>query len=594
VLGRLLIASGAATEAQVAQALEEQRVTRERLGEVLVRRGILPEHIARCLAQQLRLPFAEAPLEPAPDALRLVVGALAVRLRVIPLTATERTLSLAMADPLDARAVDDLQFQTGRRVQPAVATPSAIDAALSSAYGASTISALVGRIAAPAAAYATSPADDVSALRRASEAAPIIALVDLMLERAVECGASDLHVEPSGTKLRVRARVDGILRELMELPEHAAAGVVSRMKIMARLDIAVKRKPQDGRCVARVAGKDYAARVSTLPANGGEKVVLRLLDSGNAGRPLHELGFLDAQLAQLRRLLARGHGVMLVTGPTGSGKTTTLYAALAELDREQRNIITLEDPVEYKLPGLTQVQVHRKAGLGFAAALRAVLRQDPDVIMVGELRDRETVETAMAAALTGHLVLSTLHTNDAPSTVTRLIEMGAAPYLIAGGLIGIVAQRLARRLCTSCGGATGCARCDNGYRGRVGIYEVLTLDSRIRQLIVRRAPAHALREAARNAGMISLAQDARAKVDAGLTSTAEVQPLLALLDDDAPSCIRCGTPLHSGYVACPGCGTPLRRRCACGASLDLAWRCCPSCGKAVQVSLHADSLREKE
>jgi type IV pilus assembly protein PilB len=506
-----------------------------------------------------------------------------VRLRVLPLSATERTLSLAMADPFDARAVDDLQFQTGRRVQPVVATPSAIDAALASAYGASTISALVGRIAAPAVAYASAPADDVSALRRASEAAPIIALVDLMLARAVECGASDLHVEPSGTKLRVRARVDGILRELMELPDHAAAGVVSRMKIMARLDIAVKRKPQDGRCVARVAGKEYAARVSTLPANGGEKVVLRLLDSGNAGRPLQDLGFLDAQRAQLRKRLSRGHGVVLVTGPTGSGKTTTLYAALAELDREHRNIITLEDPVEYKLPGLTQVQVQRKAGLGFGSALRAVLRQDPDVIMVGELRDRETVETAMAAALTGHLVLSTLHTNDAPSTITRLTEMGAAPYLIAGGLIGVVAQRLARRLCTSCGGGA-CKRCDGGYRGRVGIYEVLTLDSRIRQLIVKRAPAHALREAARSAGMISLAHDARAKADAGLTSIAEVQPLLALLDDDAPSCGRCGTPLHSGYVACPGCATPLRRRCLCGASLDLAWQCCPSCGRPARDS----------
>jgi type IV pilus assembly protein PilB len=312
----------------------------------------------------------------------------------------------------------------------------------------------------------------------------------------------------------------------------------------------------------------------------------------------------EAISAGFRRLLARGHGVLLVTGPTGSGKTTTLYGALASLDRERRNLITLEDPVEYRLPGLTQVQVHKRAGLGFASALRAVLRQDPDVIMVGELRDRETVDTALAAALTGHLVLSTLHTNDAPAATTRLAEMGAAPYLVAGGLIGVLAQRLARRLCERCrrsvavpaerlrafglpagtgklAGPGGCSACDGtGYRGRVGIFELLTVDARIRPLILKRAPAHAIREAARRNGLRTLGQDAWDKVRAGVTTLDEVAPLLAQVADEVPLCPGCGGDVRAGFRICPACGRALRRRCACGGPLEDGWRRCPSCGEA--------------
>ena len=375
--------------------------------------------------------------------------------------------------------------------------------------------------------------------------------MDGLLERAAALRASDLHVEPAGGGLKVRARVDGVLRELAEVGEHAAA-VVSRIKIMAGLDIAVKRRPQDGRAAVRAAGRPLALRVSTLPAQGGEKVVIRLLEAGGAPPRLEELGLGPTDRARFERLLGRGHGVILVTGPTGSGKTTTLYAALGALDRARRNVVTLEDPVEYRLEGVTQVQVHPRAGLTFAAGLRAILRQDPDVIMVGELRDRETVEVGMAAALTGHLVLSTLHTNDAAGAVARLVEMGAPPYLVASGLIAVLAQRLARRLCPACRTAgppgpealaelgprvpprlyapAGCSRCDRaGYRGRVGIFELLVVDGRIRELVLRRAGADALRAAARAAGMTTLGEDAREKLRAGLTSFEEVRPLLALL-----------------------------------------------------------------
>lgn len=606
VLGRLLVTAGAVGEQELAAALDEQRSTHERLGEVLVRRGVDPDAVARALAAQLRLPYAERPLTPERSALVLVDQSLALRSRVLPLAVRERRLRVAMADPLDAAAVDDLQFQTGRRIEPVVAVPGAVDEALAAAYGAEAVQALLTRLPASARAAgqeeAAADVAEVSALRRASEAPPIVALVDLVLARAVAARASDVHVEPVGACLRVRARVDGVLRELLELPEHAAAAVVSRIKIMAGLDIAVKRRPQDGRCGVRVEGRELGLRVSTLPSTGGEKVVLRLLDSGNAGMSLDNLGLPPSTRARLDRLLGRGHGVLLVTGPTGSGKTTMLYTALGALDRERRNIVTLEDPIEYQLPGLTQVQVHERAGLTFAVALRAVLRQDPDVVMIGEMRDRETVEIGMAAALTGHLVLSTLHTNDAPGAVARLVEMGAAPYLIAGGLIGVLAQRLARRLCTHCRApyeadpdqlrelglpaqpvrlhaARGCKRCDGeGYRGRIGIFELLVVDTRIRELLLMRADAGALRAAARTAGMEPLGHDAWEKVRAGVTTLDEVRPLLTLISDEAPVCPGCGGAIRRDFVACPACGHILRKRCQCGTVFDEGWQFCVACG----------------
>jgi type IV pilus assembly protein PilB len=612
LIGQLLIAARAIRDDQLATALGEQRTTRERVGEILVRHGTPPDAIARALAVQLHLDYVEPPLRPAADALALVDADMAARTRSIPIRLDGPRLRVAMADPLDANAVDDLRFHTGRRIESAVTTTAAIDAALGG-YDDVTVHELLGRLPATrqskeaAAAAALEPAE-VKALRRASEAPPIVSLVNHVLGRAAAQRASDIHLEPADGGLRVRARIDGVMRHLLDLPANAANAVASRIKIMADLDIAVKRRPQDGRASLRIDNRDIAFRVSTLPANGAEKLVLRLLDPGAATQSLDQLGMDEADRTAFLQLLGASHGVILVTGPTGSGKTTTLYAALSCLDRQQRNIITLEDPVEYRLPGLTQVQVHRKAGLGFASALRAVLRQDPDVIMVGELRDRETVETAMAAALTGHLVLSTLHTNDAPSAAARLIEMGAAPYLIASGLIGVLAQRLARRVCSHCGAmvasapavwtelglpaqgeqpaAVGCARCDHtGFRGRTGIFELMLVGPVARNLILRRAPTDALRRAARTDGMRTLGEDALRTVLGGGTTLDEVRPLLTLLAAETLRCDACAAEIRGAFRHCPACGVQVRAQCPCGGRVEEGWRCCVRCGRAVARAL---------
>ena len=617
MIGRLLVESGMASAAEVDAALEEQAETRERLGAILVRRGLDPEAVARSLARQLRLEYAEPGVEPEPAALDLVPRPLALRLRVLPLQTSARVLRVAMVDPLDATAIDALQFRTGRRVEPVVATEAALERGLVEAYGAEAVRTLVRRLdprwstggaegATPAAGAdgpeeGTDDSTDEANLRRASEAPPIIALVDVMLERAVAAGASDVHIEPGREAVSVRARVDGRLRSILELPAGSASAVVSRVKIMGGLDIAVKRRPQDGRTSVRVKGQRIGARISTLPSQDGEKVVLRLLDPGSAMRSLSALGMNSRLAGELGTALEREHGLFLVTGPTGSGKTTTLYALLESRDRAARNILTLEDPVEYRLDGLTQVQVQPRAGLDFATALRAVLRQDPDVVMVGEMRDRETAEVGLAAALTGHLVLSTLHTIDAPGAVARLVEMGAARYLVAGGVVGVLAQRLVRRLCDDCRAlepvdapslyqlglpipphlprAVGCEACGGtGYRGRIGIFELLTVDPAVRQLILDGAPADAIRECAATAGMVPLAVDAWTKVEAGLTSLDEIRPLLALLAEDAPNCRSCGHRIQRGHSFCPLCGGETARRCECGATARPHWRFCGGCG----------------
>ena len=529
----MLLAEGGISSEQLKAALTEQQSTRERLGEILTRGGADPELIARALASQLRLPFAPAPLAPQREALALVDRSVAARLRVVPLCIRDKAIAVAMADPLDITAIDDLQFRTGRRVEPEVAAPLAVQQALA-AYETTDIAALLARI--PASQASSSDED----LRRVSEAPPVVALLDYILTRATLSRASDVHIEPLADRLLVRARVDGVLRELATLPVHVTAALTSRIKVTADLDISIRRKPQDGRCTFRCEAAEVAARVSTLPAHHGEKIVLRLLPSSHDTAALDTIGMEPAMLAQMRSLLKRAHGVFLVTGPTGSGKTSTLYAALSEMDTRGKNIVTLEDPIERKIEGVTQVQVNRRGGTTFSRALRAILRQDPDIILIGELRDRETVETALAAALTGHLVLSTLHTNDAASAATRLIEMGAPPYLICGALIGVLAQRLARRLCPHCKRpvvyenvtiyeAGECSRCDRaGYRGRIGVFELLRVEPDVRDLIMRKAPAEALRSASRHAGHGMLADDAWTKVLAGHTSKEEVSAILAL------------------------------------------------------------------
>lgn len=576
VLGRLLVERGELTDRALAEALEEQRATGRRLGEVLVRRGLTDEAaVARALSAQLNLPLAAPPLEPEAAALALLRPELAHARRVLPLSATPHVLRLAMVDPLDLATIDDIQFQTGRRVEPVVAPASAVAEALARAYGGE-LSAIVNRLPG---ARGTAP-DSAAALERAASAAPIVRLVDLILRRAVDDRASDIHIERHDRELAVRYRVDGVLHRVMDLPPASQPAVVSRIKVMAGMDIAVKRRPQDGRFQLAHGAARLTLRVSTLPTHGGEKVVIRILDPADSPRNLDAVGLAPDDLARVRALLALGQGVILAAGPTGSGKTSTLFGALNELDRTRLNIVTLEDPIEYRLPGISQVQVHPRAGLTFAAALRAVLRQDPDVVMVGEIRDSETAEIAMAAATTGHLVLSTIHTNDAPGAITRLLNMGVPPYLVAAGLSGVIAQRLVRKRCAAChgaGSAAGCDRCHDGYHGRTGVFEVLAVTDALRSEIVRGAPASVLRASAADGGMRSMASDARRKVEEGITSLEEIARVTRLSADGSLPCPQCGGEMPAAAAGCPGCGLARRRRCPCGRALEQLWRYCPEC-----------------
>jgi type IV pilus assembly protein PilB len=582
IFGQLLVEERVASPAQVEAALEEQAASGERLGAALVRMGIVDaEVVARLLARQLGLEYLPPPVEPAPSLADLLPEEIARRARVAPLAAGPRRLRLAMEDPLDLATADDIRFRTGRRVEVVVVSPSTLAVTLDTLYG--------GEVARLAAGLASEPeTDDRDALERAARAAPVVRLVDRVLSEAVDARASDVHLEPGPDGVAVRFRVDGLLQDAHQLPFGAHAALISRLKIMAGMDIAVRRRPQDGGLVIPGPGGDVPLRVSMLPSRDGEKAVIRILDPGRSPTGLDQLGLDPADRKRLRRLLAGGQGVILASGPTGSGKSSTLHAALLEVDRTHLNVVTLEDPVEYRLPGVTHVQVDARAGLGFADALRAVLRQDPDVIMVGEIRDRETAEIAMAAAVTGHLVLSTIHTTDAPGAVARLLQMGVPSYLVAGGLAGVVAQRLVRTVCGACRGRSGggCPRCLDGFLGRTGVFQVLVMEDALRDAVVSGAPVSALRRRAREAGMGTLADDARRKVAEGVTTPHEAGRVLRSDPGAALPCGGCGEHVPSGAQACPGCGRPQALTCTCGARLEPGWRYCPWCVRKIPGWVH--------
>jgi len=564
---------------QLETALLAQRESGERLGEAIVRLGLATEdRVVRTLSRQLGLPFESGPLQPEPEALRTVKGAFARRRKVLPLRLSGRNVVVAMEDPLDLGTVDDLQFQTGRRVVPTLATPSALREGLRTAYDGE-VSELArvlpgGRGVRGGSDPAASGALSVGT---ASEA-PLVRLVDLLLRRAVEGGASDLHVELGPRELVVRERIDGVLQRVTELPSAARGSLLSRIKVLAGMDISIKRRPQDGGFPFSHGGRTLSIRVSTLPVEGGEKAVLRFLDPSATPTNLRDLGFTGEDLVRVRALIGGGHGVVLTAGPTGSGKSSTLFGALGELNVPELNVVTLEDPIEYRVEGVNQVQVSPRAGLTFPSALRSVLRQDPDIIMVGEIRDRETAEIAMAAAITGHLVLSTIHTMDAPSGVTRLLQMGVPPHLVAGGLTGIVAQRLVRRTCLQCAGrAEGCPSCRGGYRGRTGVFQVLTVTEPIREAVTQGATAGDLRRLAEEAGMGTMADDARRKVEEGITSEEEVLRVLREDPGETLPCAGCGGGIPPDGRGCPHCGIPRFRNCPCGRALRRGWRYCPDC-----------------
>lgn len=577
ILGQLLVEAGHIGPDRLDDALGPARRPSERLGETLVRLGhVTSEDVARALSVQLDLPYRPRPLQPDPAAVRLVEGPLVRSRRLVPLDLDGRMLTAALADPLDLRAIDDLQFQTGKRVQIVVASPEAVDEAIADHY-AENVADLVGAL--PVELREEGALSD-DRLEEATRRAPVVRLVDHILRGAIDDGASDIHVEETGGDVRVRIRIDGLLRPRADLPAAARRAILSRIKVLAGMDISVRRRAQDGSLTLEHAGRSLTLRVSTLPVNGGEKAVVRILDGASAPRDLGGLGMSDQDLRTVRRLVARGEGVVLAAGPTGSGKSTTLFAALSEVDRDVRNVVTLEDPVEYRLPGGNQVQVDARAGLGFAEALRAVLRQDPDVVMVGEIRDRETAEIAMAAAVTGHLVLSTIHTTDAPGAITRLLNMGVPPFLVAGGLAGVVAQRLVRGRCHLCRGR-GCEECDAGCRGRTGVYQVLALSDELRDEVGRGASSGSIRRLAAETGMGTLAGDARRAVASGLTTPHEAARLIRAAEDARDPCGACAAPLPLDAIACPSCGERSGVRCDCGRALEPGWRFCPWCVRAV-------------
>ena len=446
-LGSVLLEDGLITEEVLNRAIEVSKDKGQPLGRVLVDEGLLPESdLVRALARHIGIEFVDlSAVTVDPAAAALIPDALARRYAALPIGFDEDRLIIAMADPGNVLAVDDIRAISGKEIITRVATRTDVQNALSRLAGLDDSVTDLAEMAADGVEQ-----EDLAAVESAAEEAPVIKLVNTLISRSAADRTSDIHIEPNEKDLRIRYRIDGVLHELMRTPRSIARAVVSRLKIMADIDIAERRRPQDGRISLRVAGRQIDLRVSTLPTIYGEKVVMRILDNSTAMLTLEDLGFLEDTAARYSESFLKPYGTILVTGPTGSGKSTTLYATLNVLNRPEGNIITVEDPVEYRLNGIAQVQVNRKAGLNFATALRSFLRQDPDIMLVGEIRDIETANIAIESALTGHLVLSTLHTNDAPSSISRLVEMGVEPFLVGSAIDSILAQRLARRLCKTC------------------------------------------------------------------------------------------------------------------------------------------------
>ena len=584
ILGRILVETGALTPSALRNAEEDRDRSGRRLDEVLLRKGVVDEvQVAKALAEQLNLGFVAPPLLPDPDALALVPAGVARSKGILPLVVAGRRLTVAMANPLDTDAVDDLRFQSGCHVEAVAAPRSAVVEGVLGAYGGE-LHELLDSLERPGPERPGPQGDGRSGddLEQEASAAPIVKIVDHLLSNAIDRRASDIHIELLGAGSRVRFRIDGLLRTATEMPPGSHRAAISRVKVMAGLDISVKRRPQDGGFTFRRRNTELTVRVSTIPTLGGEKAVLRILDPGDAPRDLSFLGMSADDLDRVRHLLKRRHGVLLASGPTGSGKTTTLSAAVAELSAEKINIVTLEDPVEHRFPGVAQMEIDRKGGVGFPSGLRAILRQDPDVILVGEVRDRETAEIAMSAAVTGHLVLTTIHTVDAPSAITRLLEMGVPPFLVAAGLSGVVAQRLIRRVCSRCDGRGGdCTVCNGGYRGRSGVFEVLVVDDELRAAITSGASITSLRNLARRNGMGSMSRDARRQVAEGVTTPHEAGDVIAHTQGAMVRCSNCDAALPPAAAGCPMCGRPRGNVCDCGEPLEAGWRYCPACLRPV-------------
>jgi type IV pilus assembly protein PilB len=560
----MLVDAGVLTADQLDWALGQQKLNYKRLGQILQESNLVSEDdIAEARALQLEMPHVQLGEYPiTADVTRLVSESIARTYGLVPVSASDDKLAVAMSNPMDVEAIDAVQRSSRKRVEPLLASEARIMATLDQVYGGATCADITACVeeAIGGVEIQTSDHDifnDIAEERRQSGQAPVVKTVNLVLQEAIKQHASDIHLEPRADHLEIRYRIDGALQHVRNLPKAIQPAVISRIKIMSEMDIAEKRRPQDGRIALKIHNKNVDLRISTLPTQYGERVVLRILDKSTQQFSVEKLGFALEEQAVFESLIRKPYGIVLVTGPTGSGKTTTLYAALTHIKSVETNIMTCEDPIEYELDGINQSAVNVKAGLTFAAQLRAILRQDPDVVLVGEIRDAETAEIAFQAAMTGHLVFSTLHCNTAPSAMTRLVDMGVEPFLIGSSVIGVLAQRLVRTLCPRCKapykptidelallGITemdgqaefykpvGCPQCNmRGYSGRLAIFELMPVNEEMRRLALQNPTADQVRDVALAAGMKTMKQHAVEKILAGLTTIDEVRRKVFVEDE---------------------------------------------------------------
>ena len=615
-LGELLIESGLLTIDKLNDALEAQKNTGKRLGEALIGMKIISEEeMAFALAMQLKIPFIDLiDYSIKDDVIDCIPKEVCNKFVCIPLSIKNNILDVAMADPLDLHIMKDLQFITGYNIQPAISTRSQITDKLQQHYHPErSMKDVADEFIEDSGLMEFSPEEERKVEEEADfeslKDSPFIKMVDLIIRNAIKNGSSDVHIEAQENRVRVRNRIDGVLKDSIKLPKWTQPIIISRIKVLAGLNIAEKRLPQDGRIKVKAKNLSVDLRVSTLPTYYGEKAVIRILNKETTLLSLDQFGLSQKNLITLRNFIHRPQGLILITGPTGSGKSSSLYACMQEIKSEEVNIITVEDPVEFELPGVNQVQVNEKVGLSFPFLLRSILRQDPNVIMIGEIRDEETGEIAVQASMTGHLVLSTLHTNDAPAAITRLIDIGIPPYLIASSVVGIVAQRLVRTICPDCKEeyvpsqdslarlnldqnklpfkfyrGAGCPNCNNtGFKGRTAIEEIMVIGSKVRELIESSAPIDTLRDAAMAMGMTTLGMSGMRKIEKGVTTIDEVLKAVHEKEELTTVCPHCGKTVSLDFKDCPYCNKPIIPSCSsCNRIVQPDWVACPYCGNSLR------------
>jgi type IV pilus assembly protein PilB len=616
-LGELLIESGLLTVDKLKDALEIQKKSRKRLGEILIEMKIISEEeMAFALAMQLKIPFIDLSEHTIKnDVIDSIPEEVCQKFQCIPVSMKNNILDVAMADPLNLNIMKDLQFITGYNIQPAISTRSQITEKLQKHYHPEkTIKEVADEFVEDPGIMEFLPEEEEKKIEdeedfESFKDSPFIKMVDLIIRNAIKSGASDVHIEAQENQVRVRNRIDGVLRDSIKLPKWTQPIVISRIKVLAGLNIAEKRLPQDGRIKVKAKNMSVDLRVSTLPTYYGEKAVIRILNKEDTFLTLDQLGFSENNLTVIRNFIQRPQGMVLLTGPTGSGKTSTLYACMRELQSEETNIITVEDPVEFELAGLNQVQINEKVGLTFPFVLRSILRQDPNVIMIGEIRDEETAEIAVQASMTGHLVLSTLHTNDAPAAITRLVDIGIPPYLIASSVVGVVAQRLVRTICPDCREeylpsrdllarlnldqgdlpfkfykGAGCPNCNNtGFKGRTIIEEMMITGPKIREIIQSSGTSDTLREAAMAMGMTTLGVSGMKRIEMGITTIEEVLKAVHQKEELTTVCPHCGKTVSLDFKDCPYCKKPIIPTCtSCERIVQPDWVVCPYCRNSLK------------